>query len=524
MANLVVCSDGTWNTPDDMDGGVPAPTNVVKLFNALAASDANGTEQKKYYHPGVGTDGGWWNRLVGGGAGEGLDRNIKSGYQWLAKNYRPNDNIFLFGFSRGAYTARSLGGMITSCGLLDLSDATITPAEGWQRVDSVFDCYRARADKSKFKALSTHLFSELAFHNKPAAEPIAMSTPIFFIGVWDTVGALGIPDDMALLNLLDSVDKHSFHDTNLSNAVVNARHAVAMDEHRQSFTPTLWTNVGNRAGVKQVWFPGVHSDVGGGYGQVGLSDGALKWMIEEAGALNLKFRDHVEDQIKPDPRGMLHDSVTTVFKALKTCPRNVPNVGFRPVTGDFHASACDRFDNPPLQQSAFWPTRELQVGQSMTVDVFAREHWNATGLFLSEGGEYELTANGEWLDSHIKCGPGGTNDGKFQIGEIFQLAGSALGGVETMFRKATGNKDADFWGTKRAEEYPWFALIGVVANGSGADERGNPIPHTTFLIGDRHKHKVKTGGGGYLYCFANDAWQLYGNNSGSVSLTVKRTA
>ena len=84
MANLVVCCDGTWNTPDQTDGGLPAPTNVPRLFNALAATDERGGEQKKYYHSGVGTDGGWWNRLVGGGSGQGLDNNIKSAYQWLA--------------------------------------------------------------------------------------------------------------------------------------------------------------------------------------------------------------------------------------------------------------------------------------------------------------------------------------------------------------------------------------------------------------------------------------------------------
>jgi uncharacterized protein (DUF2235 family) len=137
MVNLVVCCDGTWNTPEHMDAGLPAPTNVVKIFNALAAIDAAGKEQKKYYHPGVGTDGSWWDRLLGGSAGEGLDKNIKSGYQWLARNYRAGDNIFLFGFSRGAFTARSLGGMITCCGLLDLSDNAISPDVAWKRVDSV---------------------------------------------------------------------------------------------------------------------------------------------------------------------------------------------------------------------------------------------------------------------------------------------------------------------------------------------------------------------------------------------------
>ncbi|MGZ9106339.1 MAG: phospholipase effector Tle1 domain-containing protein, partial [Rhodoplanes sp.] len=116
MANLVVCCDGTWNTPDDTDGGMPAPTNVRRLFNALADKDDSGTAQKKYYHPGVGTSGRWWKRIAGGGGGAGLADNVKSAYQWLAYNYRPGDNIFLFGFSRGAFTVRSLSGMIDCCG------------------------------------------------------------------------------------------------------------------------------------------------------------------------------------------------------------------------------------------------------------------------------------------------------------------------------------------------------------------------------------------------------------------------
>jgi uncharacterized protein (DUF2235 family) len=120
MTNLVVCCDGTWNTPAEMDHGLPAPTNVVKLYNALVKGDA----QPAYYHPGVGTGRHWWDRLIDGGTGEGLDRNIKSAYRWLAEHYQPEDRIFLFGFSRGAYTVRSLANLLMLCGV-----PTKTPAE-----------------------------------------------------------------------------------------------------------------------------------------------------------------------------------------------------------------------------------------------------------------------------------------------------------------------------------------------------------------------------------------------------------
>ncbi|HLA21127.1 MAG TPA: DUF2235 domain-containing protein [Pseudolabrys sp.] len=515
MANIVVCSDGTWNTPDDLDAGVAAPTNVVKIYNALSPTDKAGDEQKKYYHPGVGTDGGWWNKVAGGGAGDGLDQHIKGAYHWLARNYRPKDKIFLFGFSRGAFTVRSLGGMIARCGLLDLSADTLTPDKIWDAVDLAFDCYRKRA--------VTPTLAKMAFHNRTGKVPPGGTTDIHFIGVWDTVGALGIPDDMALLNLLDNPKRHSFHDAALSKSVKHGRHAVAMDERRATFTPTFWTNVDGRD-VKQIWFPGVHSDVGGGYGRVGLSDGALAWMIDEATTTGLEFRPGAIAQIVPDVLGMLHDSVTSVFKALKTNPRCVPNVADPAFAGRFHSSAIDRFKNPPIQQANFWPSRILAKNESVTVDVFAREHWNYGGVFLDGGGKYKFTATGQWRDASIKCGPDGTDDNNFQIGEVVQLAASALGTVESLYRKATGNQQADFWWTKRVEDKPWFALIGVIANGEGADGSGNPIPHTTFLIGQGHEFKVPADQGGYLYCFANDAWQAYGNNSGSVSLTVKRTA
>jgi uncharacterized protein (DUF2235 family) len=144
MPNLVVCCDGTWNTPDDVEGGVPAPTNVRKLFNALGKDDEGGTPQQTYYHPGVGTEGGLRDHLLGGSIGEGLDRNIKSAYQWLAFNYRHGDNIFLFGFSRGAFTVRSLTGMIERAGLLNIAEPKLASDEAWKRIDLAFDCYRNR--------------------------------------------------------------------------------------------------------------------------------------------------------------------------------------------------------------------------------------------------------------------------------------------------------------------------------------------------------------------------------------------
>jgi uncharacterized protein (DUF2235 family) len=515
MTNLIVCCDGTWNTPDQKQNDLPAPTNVVKLFNALAATDLGGVEQKRYYHPGVGTDGGFLDQLTGGGMGDGLDRNIQSAYKWLATTYATGDRIFLFGFSRGAFTVRSLAGMISRCGLLRLAGAALEPGKIWTVVDAVFKCYRNKIDYAAPTGLT--LCDAVASSKGPA---------IHFLGVWDTVGALGIPDDLALLNLLDR-SKHEFHDTALGPAVQNARHAVALDERRQSFTPTLWTNLADRPTAKQIWFPGVHCDVGGGYSRTGLSDAALLWMIEEAEACRLAFRPNVKVKIAPDPQEALHDSDTGVFEALRSLPRSAPNVEAAANAGLIHRSGVDRHADPPLFEAAYWPTRVLAAGESCTIDVFAREKWNASGVYLEAGNEYSLTATGEWLDATMKCTPEGAGHdgkfriGKFRLGEIAQLAGSAVGEMETLFRSKTGNEQADFLWTKREENFDWFALIGVIANGSGADLAGNPIPHQTFMIGSAAR--VKPTIGGYLYCFANDAWQAYDNNKGSVSLTISRS-
>ena len=484
-------------------------TSRTSALNAIAEPGGS-VPQKKYYHPGVGTDGSKLDRLIGGGTGKGLADNIKSGYKWLATKYRPGDRIFLFGFSRGAFTVRSLGGMISCCGLLDLSDERLEPNEIWARVEKAFECYKdPEHDKGKMR--------ELPFFNASDAATAAGKTPIHFVGVWDTVGALGVPDDLALLNLIDDPREHEFHDTSLGPTVANARHAIAIDEMRASFAPTLWTNWDPaKTDVKQVWFPGVHGDVGGGYLQKGLSDAALLWMIEEAEAKGLELRAEVKKQIKPEPADFRHDSVTGIFAKLKTEPRCVPLLRNDPEV--FHPFAFGRHDSPPLYEEVYWPTQAFEKEKSVSVSVYAREHWNQTGIFLKKGVRYLFEAEGEWLDSSIPCGPGGTNDGSFHFGELFQMVGSAVGEAENLWRGATGNAKADFWFTKRHEEWPWFALIGMVANGAGARRKQRPQENQYFLIGS--KCEWEPDADGYLYCFANDAWHKYENNKGSVRLTV----
>jgi hypothetical protein len=338
--------------------------------------------------------------------------------------------------------------------------------------------------------------------------------PIRFLGVWDTVGALGVHDDLALLNLLDNLHDYTFHDTKLSASIHTARHAVALDEMRASFQPTLWTAEPGQD-ARQVWFPGVHSDVGGGYRETGLSDGALLWMIQEAQLCGVEFRTAMLRQIAPNSLDVLHDSCSGAFKLLPTQPRSVPQLSR---SKDIHASAVARWTDPPIHQCPYWETRELAADSGLRLAVYASPLWNPTGLWLERGTSYTFQASGEWLDGSIKCGPGGTNDGNFQLGEVAQLAGTLLGKAEEAFKKLTGNQAADFRFTRRHENMPWFSLVGAVANGGGVDAKGHLAPHEAFLIGNGCTYTPLRSG--YFYAYANDAWNCYGNNRGRVQLTV----
>jgi uncharacterized protein (DUF2235 family) len=276
--NLVVCCDGTWNVPDETRGPVAAPTNVAKLALAVAQDEVT---QRLYYEPGVGTAPD--ERITGGAFGYGLSHNIRNGYAFLAANYAEGDRVFLLGFSRGAYTARSLAGLIRNCGILRSEHA--------DQLNAAFAFYRDRTSHSHPSSIASHLFRDMYSYG---------DQEIHFIGVWDTVGALGIPNDLPgweqISRLFTGWEQlWGFHDTQLSSQVAHARHALSIDEERAAFRPTLWTQdqAALDAGqdLKQVWFAGVHSEVGGGSADTSLSDIALLWMAGEAAACGLALRE-----------------------------------------------------------------------------------------------------------------------------------------------------------------------------------------------------------------------------------------
>ncbi len=510
MSNLVLCYDGTWNNPDQEDNGIPAPTNVFKLHNAIDVS--GDSEQIKYYHPGLGGEGGLLQPILGGAFGVGIRRHICSGYQWLASNYSEEDSVYLFGFSRGAFTARSLAGLF-SLGLLDLNG--LSPKEIWKRVHALYD---ARAEGKKVEEI-------LGF--TPEYQLQGKALPIKFVGVWDTVGALGVPDDLEILNFFDNADKWRFHDNILGKHIKIGRHAMALDEKRSSFTVTHWQPSKFRGqDIKEVWFPGVHSDVGGGYADTTLSDIALEWMMKEAEKAGLVFRDNTIPDASENSSGVMHNSFKGIFSKMRSRPRNIPAICDQNIDC-LHSSVLERQSSSPIQYAPYHPTFILKKGESLTVDIYANTRWNNTGVYLEEG-RYRFSAHGVWKDSNDACDWKGTEDDKLTMGDIVRGASSFLGSMESIFKKATKNESTDFINTKRVEDFPWFVMTGAISNdgesGVSMKNDGSPHPHQYVELPKYQNKSLEINKPGYLYCFPNDVWTFYENNAGSIQLTIKKVS
>ena len=299
---LVVCCDGTWNDADS----AAEFTNVVRIARAIKPIDGRASPaipQIVYYHSGVGTSDAL-DRVMGGAVGLGLSRNVRDAYAFLAANYCEGDEIFLFGFSRGAYTARSVAGMIGWVGLIhkgDMDDFAL-----------LWEGYRLRAHPGQ---------SDIRIHfpNRNAIVPIKC------VGVWDTVGALGIPGHLGDM----FTQFYKFQDTNLGLHIENGFHALALDEHREDFVPTLWSKLPNAPAnqrLEQVWFPGAHSNVGGGYAEHGLSDVALAWMadrIEQFLELDHAYLSGRQDQRDGWALGKIYDSAAGFFALRRKVNRPV---------------------------------------------------------------------------------------------------------------------------------------------------------------------------------------------------------
>jgi len=258
------------------------PSNITRLQRAIKPVSSDGIPQVTYYHFGVGAGGGVLDRVVGGFSGSGLGEIVREGYQFLATNYVYGDEIFIFGFSRGAYTARAIAGLIGEVGLLT-KDGVPYLAEIFRDVQHQHDeHYRPKHPNQPFpdkpSASDPAYLDEL--RRRRLTRP---GVQVKVVGVFDTVGSLGTPKIgwLQRVGLQSRAQKElAFYDTALSNAIENAFQALALDERRFAFQPTLWEKLeGNDTVLRQVWFPGAHSNIGGGYEDQQVATITLAWMM-----------------------------------------------------------------------------------------------------------------------------------------------------------------------------------------------------------------------------------------------------
>jgi uncharacterized protein (DUF2235 family) len=329
---LVVCCDGTWND-------AASRTHIRWIYDQCRREDAASLAQIPEYIAGVGT--GPIDTIPGGALGTGLSHNVRDAYRFIQANWKPGDEVFVFGFSRGAYTGRSLCGLMRLVGWLD-DPAWVDAAYLWYRLS------RTPPDSLASRVFVTPLGKLVSQRTRGQIE-------VAFLGVFDTVGSLGIPfrsEDLAadlhvssmlsklhlgvLVDAANRLETHirrpieGFHDTALNDHVKIAYQALAIDEHRGPFLPTLWTQVPPTSAVEQAWFAGVHGDVGGVYhdGPTGdrLAVIPLLWVLEKAIAAGLELKpEAVEDLSNQiDSLAPQHDSLTKGWETVfKVTPLNV---------------------------------------------------------------------------------------------------------------------------------------------------------------------------------------------------------
>lgn len=566
--NIIICCDGTGNRSDAMEGGKPALSNVAKLVQALQDRAGSGWRQVVWYDDGVGTGTSTQSiaaaklrgaiETVGAklptkplaifeqarmiyelATGAGITENIIQGYTRIVHHYEPGDRIFLFGFSRGAYTARCIAGVISRCGLLRAENIRLAP--------DVVQLYRYRdiADKEwRLDAQRPELF-----HKRAESLDPAKGVMISMLGVWDTVASLGLPLWGWWFRIGKLWSNESI-DTSPVPICKRVAHAVSIDERRAQFFVTLFDEDKLKPDqiVEQRWFRGSHAGTGGGYVDAGLSDISLRWMMERAAAEGLSFRPGAFGKLAPQPLATVQSQLQSqkAWYLFGTWPRWHPCL--RP--GSAPDPAIDRYGtlDPTVglrAQRALANRREratvlgkeladlvvdaeemlfLDPGQRARVAIRADRQWNRTGVVFETGATYLLQRadRGEWRDKDCKpCGPSG------------QIA-DERGGLRRRFE-----------GQRRVPESRWMELIGTVAHPRAwplKERSGNELLDFVFrhdpielreqlMTLGRHiaepedwvvVRMTKDTPSGMFYAFANDLWLFYANNTGAIELDITR--
>lgn len=361
---IVVCCDGTWQNSDNgyikptSSNPIPAlqiPSNVTRISRAFKRNCSDGTFQIIYYQSGVGSKSGVINRILGGAFGIGIAENIREAYSYICANYVDGDEIVLVGFSRGAFTARSIGGMISDLGLLtregmDFFYPIFKDMQNWMDID-----YEDQFPQLPFpnKPKGPHAADEYrrklvengytrAHQNNGKGELIKVKA----IGVWDTVGSLGVPQGkpreiLARLGIKTRNQEFRFYNTRLSNRIEHGFHALALDETRGHFSPTLWERhpeEQDSSDLRQVWFPGSHGNIGGGWDDQGVANINLAWMMDQLASVGCEFRD--------DALEKLHDLNVQYYQSLKSKKRK------REKAAKYCCGCCGALEKEPLPWAA----------------------------------------------------------------------------------------------------------------------------------------------------------------------------
>ena len=346
MKRIVICANGTWNLRDqlDKDTGKRRPTNVTKLARAVLPN-AKGVPQIVFYHDGLGTSGGL-DKFTGGAFGDGIERNIRELYRSIVYNYVPGDDLFFFGFSRGAFTVRTLAGFMYAVGLLQKDDDYWLP--------EIYDCY-AHGQRPGSPEWAQ------AFHR--VEQPPLPCPPIKFIGVWDTVGALGPP---GIIGQLFNRRRYQYHDVALNPTILNAYQALAIDERRKPFAPSVWDRPANWKGtLEQAWFAGVHCNVGGGETPDGLANEALHWIVEKAEGLGLAVDGDYLKHYRNCFDSKLHKSMSLMYRFLGP---NVRPIGAHGADERPHRSALSRRAHATSAYAA--PNLNAYLGQHPNIEPY----------------------------------------------------------------------------------------------------------------------------------------------------------
>ncbi|VAW84133.1 hypothetical protein MNBD_GAMMA16-748 [hydrothermal vent metagenome] len=412
---IIICCDGTWSAPESLDNN--SVTNVVKMLRSIQPNDTDNTiPQIVYYNRGLGTGSGSSKvrRLFEAATGYGISRNIEDCYRFLANNYVAGDELYFFGFSRGAYTVRALIGLLDCVGLLDKDELASFP--------EAFRYYRTPPNKRMTPPFN------LESNVKPS---------IHLLGVWDTVGALGVP-----IPMLHAISKKlwvGFFDTKLSEKVERGYQALAIDEHRKLFTPALWSQSSENQHITQAWFSGTHSNIGGGRKNRELSDIAFSWIVNRAKDAGLIFSSTYLDsliKVNPNPSGKIHPSFSMPYKLFQKNERHIRHTGNMETTGEMiHESVIERLES----MSDYKPENILQ-GASNFDNCLSRTN----GHLAITIGEKTLPIFRERKTSRTSTTTGNVIQGEFtpstenkktitgKIGDYSTRGGASLNGMITI--------------------------------------------------------------------------------------------